>query len=83
MTIKILYFASLRERLHRSEEALSTDANHTVASLLQTLINRGPDWAEVLGGTRVKVAINQEIANLDASIMDGDEVALFPPVTGG
>lgn len=83
MSIKILYFASLRERLKLSEEALPADAGTTVAELLQTLKARGPEWENALSGTRVKVAVNQEVANLHTPLGDGDEVAFFPPVTGG
>lgn len=83
MNIKILYFASLRERLKMSEEVVPADSGVTVAALLQTLKTRGPEWEHALSGTRVKVAVNQEVATLETSIGDGDEVAFFPPVTGG
>lgn len=83
MSIKILYFASLRERLKQSEEMVPFNMGTSVAELLQTLKARGPEWENALSGTRVKVAVNQEVANLQTPIGDGDEVAFFPPVTGG
>lgn len=83
MTIKILYFASLRERLKQSEEEFTVAAGSRVAELLQILKARDPDWENALSGTRVKIAVNQEVANPDTLLADGDEVAFFPPVTGG
>jgi molybdopterin synthase sulfur carrier subunit len=53
-----------------------------VAALLERLLGRGEPWPRVLGA-RVMVAINQELTSLDALVQDGDEVAFFPPVTGG
>lgn len=79
--IEVLYFASLRERLGASSESIEpTPAN--VEALLARLSARGEDWAEVLQG-RVLVAVNQEMAKPDTALKDGDEVGLFPPVTGG
>ena len=83
MSIQILYFASLRERLKLSDEAVPADSGVTVAELLQTLKARGPEWESTLSGTRVKVAVNQEVASLETPVGEGDEVAFFPPVTGG
>ena len=85
MNIKILYFASLREALQTSEEALELPANVTnVGELRQLLINRGSTWAESLAADRaVRVAVNQAVAAPNTAISDGAEVAFFPPVTGG
>lgn len=83
MSIQILYFASLRERLKMSDEMVPANSGETVAELLQTLKARGPEWENALSGTRVKVAVNQEVASLETPVGDGDEVAFFPPVTGG
>lgn len=83
--IKILYFARLRERLGSHEERLELPAGvGTVADLLAHLRMRGGLWAEALGeGERIMSAVNQEIVQPGTSIRDGDEVAFFPPVTGG
>lgn len=82
--ITVLYFARFRERLGREREALALPAGATVQALLRELVARGGAWQEVLGGERpVLVAVNQQMAGRDTVLAEGDEVALFPPVTGG
>lgn len=83
--IRILYFASLRERLGSETEALALPTDVTdLAGLLDHLRQRGGVWADVLAGDQpVLMAINQEMAKADDAIKDGDEIGLFPPVTGG
>lgn len=83
--IRIRYFARLRERLATSEEQLDWSADTaTVAALRQHLCARGGVWAEMLGvGETVLAAVDQELARPDTPIQDGQEVAFFPPVTGG
>lgn len=81
--IRVLYFASLRERLGRGDEAIAADTA-TVAELRAQLSARGGVWAEVFGPQqRVLAAVNQEMAGPDQVIQGGDEVGFFPPVTGG
>lgn len=84
-TIKILYFARLREAFACAEENVALPAEvHNVAGLIGWLAARGGVWADELGGKRVfRVAINQDMARSDAPIPPGAEVAIFPPVTGG
>ena len=80
---RILYFASLRERLGCSDETLET-APATVADLRAELARRGGVWQEVFAeGQRILAAVNQEMAGADQALQDGDEVGFFPPVTGG
>ncbi|WP_295385525.1 molybdopterin converting factor subunit 1 [uncultured Thiodictyon sp.] len=82
--IEILYFASLREALRCDRERFDWPAPRPAAVLLEQLRARGEPWAAALGGDRrVMVAINQTMATPDTVIADGDEVAFFPPVTGG
>ena len=83
--IKLLYFARLREDLGRGVEdfALPADVT-TVAGLRALLIARGGAWAGALGeGKALRVAVNHDVANAATPIRAGDEVAFFPPVTGG
>lgn len=83
MKLKLLYFARLKDAFGRDAETLDSEAA-TVAALLAELRARGGAWAEELAEGRVfRVAINQELAAPDARLAAGDEVAIFPPVTGG
>ncbi|MBI1775924.1 MAG: molybdopterin converting factor subunit 1 [Proteobacteria bacterium] len=83
--MKLLYFAWVRQRVGMAEETVELpDAVATVGDLLAWLETRGPSYAEALGAKGVvKVAVNQEYAGSDRRLAPGDEVALFPPVTGG
>jgi molybdopterin synthase sulfur carrier subunit len=83
--IRILYFASLREALATDSEQLDwTGELSSVAQLRDHLAARGGRWAEALDPARVVLAaVNQEMAAPGQSLRNGDEVAFFPPVTGG
>jgi len=83
--IEILYFARLREQLGAASEALPATAElATVGDLAAFLRGRGSAWSEVLAEDEtILAAVNQEIARPETPIKDGDEVAFFPPVTGG
>ena len=85
MAIQILYFAWLRERIGLSEERVKPpDGTRSVADLVAWLRSRGAGYAEALADTaRVRCAVNQAFAAPDAAIADGDEIAFFPPITGG
>lgn len=83
--MRIRYFAWIRARLGVDEETVDPPKTvRTVADLVDWLRSRNPEFAEVLKDDRVvKVAINQEFARAQDPVAPGDEVALFPPVTGG
>lgn len=83
--IKMLYFARIRESLGVASESLELDSSVSdVGGLIAWLCRRGGVWSETLGGRRpVLVAVNQEFSNRATRVCDRDEVALFPPVTGG
>jgi molybdopterin synthase sulfur carrier subunit len=83
--VKVLYFAALREQLGTSGEDLELPSGiDTVAQLRSHLTSRGGAWqAALAGGKLVRMAVNQDIATPSAAIKAGDEVAFFPPVTGG
>lgn len=84
-TIRILYFARLREVFGCTEENVTLPPEvQTVAALTGWLAARGGVWAEELGSRKVfRVAINQDMARGNTEIPDNAEVAIFPPVTGG
>lgn len=83
MKVNVKYFASIRESLGTGGELLVTDAS-TLGALRDELIARGGVHAQSLArGRAVRVAINQVMSGEDAALLDGAEVAFFPPVTGG
>ena len=83
--IELLYFAWVRERIGRDGERLELPPDvATVAALLDWLETRGDTYRTALGEReRLRVAVNQAFAPVDAPVRAGDEVAIFPPVTGG
>jgi molybdopterin synthase sulfur carrier subunit len=78
MTIKINYFASLREEIGRGEEVINAGEVSLTAENIWTLAT-GQECLH----DKVLVAVNQEYVDFDSTVVDGDEVAFFPPVTGG
>ena len=83
--MKLLYFAWLRAKIGTSEEMVDLPADvTTVGNLLEWLKRRGPRFADALSDASVvRVAVNQNYVPWDHPVRPGDEVALFPPVTGG
>lgn len=84
MQIKILYFARLREAFGVAGESLDISSGANVADVLVLLEARGEVWtSELRSGRVVRFAVNQEMASRETVLQAGDELALFPPVTGG
>lgn len=85
MKVKVLYFAGLREQLGKPGEDLELSAaTSTVAGLRTLLMARGGAWQSALAqGKALRVAVNQVMAQPTTPVKPGDEVAFFPPVTGG
>jgi molybdopterin synthase sulfur carrier subunit len=83
--LTILYFAWLRERTGTSEENVTPPADvRTVGDLIAWLAERSPGHASAFANRRtVRCAVNQDFAEPTARVGPGDEVAFFPPVTGG
>ena len=84
--VTLLYFASLRESLGcaREQVPLPPNGTATVSSLVDELRNRDARWTDAFApGRQWRVAVNQQMANLATPVRPGDEVAFFPPVTGG
>jgi molybdopterin synthase sulfur carrier subunit len=83
MKVQLRYFASIREAIGTGSEALETGAA-TIAALRDELIARGGGHAEALArGRAVRVSLNQTMVDESTVLVDGAEVAFFPPVTGG
>lgn len=85
MKVKVLFFASLREQLGKSHEEIELPTGvNTVESLRAHLGARGGPFGKAFDGKAlVRAAVNQEMAQPGVRIKAGDEVAFFPPVTGG
>jgi sulfur-carrier protein len=83
--VTLLYFASLRERVGVSREQLDLPSgNSTVSALVDQLRGRDGRWTEAFApGRQWRVAVNQQMATPATPVRPGDEVAFFPPVTGG
>lgn len=83
--ITLLYFARLREALGTGQEQLALPSTvQSLNALRAHLALRGGAWAvEMAQARNLRAAINQTVATPDSAIADGDEVAFFPPVTGG
>jgi len=83
--VKLLYFAWLRTRVGCAEEDVALPPQvHDVAGLLDWLRRRSDQHAEALRNLRlVRVAVNQEYVGFTHPVREGDEIAFFPPVTGG
>jgi molybdopterin synthase sulfur carrier subunit len=83
--VTVLYFARLREALGQGSESVELAPSvRDLESLRAMLVARGGAWErELAPGKPVRAAVNQAMAAGDMPIRDGDEVAFFPPVTGG
>ena len=81
--VEVLFFARLREALGLSRLTLELDEAITIARLKELLAARGAPWQQALGQCQVLAAVNQELADDGTIVRPGDEVALFPPATGG
>jgi molybdopterin synthase sulfur carrier subunit len=83
--MRILYFAWVRQKVGKSEEEIALPRQvNTVAELIEFLRNRGGGYLEAFADpARIRAAINQEHVRFDAKLGSDDEVAFFPPVTGG
>jgi len=82
MSVRVLYFASLREAFGTAHETVDLPASvETVGQLRDWLVGQGR--AELATAKNLRCAVNQDMARLTTPIHSGDEVAFFPPVTGG
>jgi len=83
--ITVLYFARLKESLNYSTEEIDLPADvSSILALKLHLAKRGEAWANLFNGQQtIRAAINHALVENDAVIKNGDEVAFFPPVTGG
>lgn len=83
--VKILYFAWIREKIGRGEETIILpDHVASVSQLIQLLCEKGPEYEAALSDpSTIRIALNQQHVEQNASLVGAQEVAFFPPVTGG
>lgn len=81
--IRVLFFAQLREQLGCEQLALALPESTTISELRKLLVDQHPQWAAFLGSDKLLFAVNQTMVKASQLLNDGDEVAFFPPVTGG
>jgi molybdopterin synthase sulfur carrier subunit len=82
--IRVLFFARFREELGIASEQIELDDLSSIGDLIERLRVRGDAWGRLFAEEqRVMMALNQEMADKETPLKAGDEVALFPPVTGG
>jgi len=81
--IKVLFFARLREQLSTDSIEISANSVKTTEQIRQQLAEKDELWAKVMAADSLLVAVNQQITDWSHSVNEGDEVAFFPPVTGG
>jgi molybdopterin synthase sulfur carrier subunit len=83
--VTLLYFAWVRQKVGRSEETIDLPAHvGTVGELAAWLAQRGAGYGDAFADPkRLRAAVNQDHVGFDAAVANGDEVAFFPPVTGG
>jgi molybdopterin synthase sulfur carrier subunit len=79
----LLYFAWVRQKIGKSEESMSPPVT-SVGALVEHLKNLGANYADAFTDiSRIRVAVNQRHCGFDTAIGQNDEIAFFPPVTGG
>ena len=84
MSVKIVFFASLREAVGVDSVDLQIPGPSRVSALVTQLGDQySAEWLEILTAENIRIAVNQDMINEDVDVIDGDEVAFFPPVTGG
>ncbi|GJL78084.1 MAG: hypothetical protein NPINA01_10730 [Nitrospinaceae bacterium] len=81
--VTLKYFASLKSIAGKEEEQLDLGSQATVQQLSETLSKTTPQIGEMIRGKKIMVSVNQDVADLNTVIHDGDEVAFLPPFSGG
>ena len=81
--IKIVFFAALREQLDCAELSIAADDVKSVADIKQLLSDKDERWQQTFSNASLLTAVNHDMVDSSYSVKSGDEVAFFPPVTGG
>ncbi|WP_371378094.1 molybdopterin converting factor subunit 1 [Thalassotalea aquiviva] len=83
MKLKILFFAAFREQLQHASLDIECPQGATVADLMTQLKTKGDVWQQIFSSDAIMCAVNQNMVDVEQPLFDQDEVAFFPPVTGG
>ncbi|RYY03211.1 MAG: molybdopterin converting factor subunit 1 [Gammaproteobacteria bacterium] len=81
--ITILFFAQLREQLETEKLTVDVISSMSIAALRDYLIEKNPQWITFLSNGNLLFSVNKTLVKASHIVNDGDEVAFFPPVTGG
>ena len=81
--MKVIFFAALREQLNCSNTLLNINESISVLQAKQLLVSQNPQWKNIINDQSLLSAVNHEIVDDDALVCSDDELAFFPPVTGG
>jgi molybdopterin converting factor subunit 1 len=81
--VSVRLFAGFKEKLNRERVEISVPPNTTLDEFIKRLGDKFPELADVLRGSRATIAVNHEVVEMDYVIKEDDEIALFPPVSGG
>ena len=81
MKIKVLYFASLKDKLRKNSEELNIKENSSIKDLKELIIKKYPEVKELL--EKCMVALNENYVNDEVILKDNDTIAFIPPVGGG
>ncbi len=81
--INVVFFAQLREQLKSDGLSLDIPTPCTVQDVQQSILTSRPEWQDFLSNPALMCAVNQDMVQLTAPVLEGNEVAFFPPVTGG
>lgn len=84
MIIRVCYFARIREQMKLNEESLSMPDGSSIDQVVNFLRLRGEPWSQALAADqKILTAVNHEMSKGNKVLQNGDELAFFPPVTGG
>jgi len=81
--LNIVFFAALREQLNCEKITIEATNINTVADIKQILCEKGVNWQDTLSNSSLLSAVNHDMVSDEHQVESGDEVAFFPPVTGG
>ncbi|TYK67093.1 molybdopterin converting factor subunit 1 [Colwellia echini] len=81
--INIVFFAALREQLDCAQLSIAAEDVKTVADIKQLLSDKSEKWQQTFSNASLLSAVNHDMVNAEHRVKSGDEVAFFPPVTGG